>query len=97
MNASRLKNKLIFCSEDVWRKVFLCKKSIVFKNQEKFIYHRSSAIPKIFLDDEVSIYTGKRWIKRYVNRWMVGFKFGEFTWNKKSATYKAKQLKKKKQ
>jgi hypothetical protein len=27
---------------------------------------------------------------------MLGFRFGEFTWNKKAAIYKAKQLKKKK-
>jgi len=27
---------------------------------------------------------------------MIGFKFGEFTWNRKIALYKAKQLKKKK-
>jgi len=26
---------------------------------------------------------------------MVGFKFGEFTWNRKLALYKAKQLRKK--
>lgn len=96
MNSSRLKKKLIFCSEDMWKKIFLAKKSIVFKNQEKLIYHRASCVPKTFLNDEISIYTGKRWVKRFINRWMVGFKFGEFTWNKKSAKYKAKQLKKKK-
>jgi len=96
MNNKQLKNKLIFCSQDIWRKIFLCKKSIVFKEQEKFIYHRSATIPKIFLHYEVSIYTGKKWMKRNINKWMVGFKFGEFTWNKKSAIYKAKQLKKKK-
>ena len=27
---------------------------------------------------------------------MVGFRFGEFTWNKKPALYKAKQIRKKK-
>jgi len=26
---------------------------------------------------------------------MIGYKFGEFTWNRKLALYKAKQLKKK--
>jgi ribosomal protein S19 len=93
---NNLKNKLLFGSEDVWRKVFLCKKSVVFKAREKFIHHRSSIIPKTFLYDEVSIYTGKKWTKRYVNRWMIGYKFGEFTWNKKIALYKAKQLRKKK-
>lgn len=96
MNSSRLKKKLIFCSLDLWRKIFLSHKSIVFKNQEKFIHHRSSTIPKIFTNYDVSIYNGKKWIKKNVSRWMIGFKFGEFTWNKKSAIYKAKQVKKKK-
>jgi len=96
MNNKKLKKKLIFCSFDIWRKVFLARKSDVFKNQEKFVYHRSSTIPKIFTNYEVSIYNGKKWIKKYINRWMIGFKFGEFTWNKKPAIYKAKQLKKKK-
>jgi len=78
------------------KNIFSKKKSIVFLNQEKFIYHRSSTIPKIFSRYEISIYTGRHWIKRNVNRWMIGFKFGEFTWNKKIAIYKAKQLRKKK-
>ena len=33
---------------------------------------------------------------RYINRWMVGFKFGNFAINRKIAKFKAKQLKKKK-
>jgi len=96
MNNFKLKNKLLFCSENIWKKIFLYKKSEVFKTQDKLIYERSSVIPRIFTGSEVSIYSGKKWIKKYVNRWMVGFKFGEFTWNKKAAIYKAKQLRKKK-
>lgn len=96
MNTQKLKNKLLFCSADIWRKIFLCQQSVVFKSREKLIYQRSSIIPKIFTNYEISIYSGKKWTKRNVNRWMIGFKFGEFTWNKKSAIYKAKQIKKKK-
>lgn len=96
MNVRRLKNKLLFCSRDIWRNIFLCKKSIVFKAREKLIYHRASVIPKIFTNYEISVYSGKKWVKRHVTRWMIGYKFGEFTWNKKIARYKAKQLKKKK-
>lgn len=90
-----IKNKLLFFNEDIWRKVFLYKKNPVFKNREKIIYQRSSVIPKTLINYEISIYSGKKWIKRNVNRWMIGFRFGEFTWNKKIALYKAKQLKKK--
>jgi ribosomal protein S19 len=91
-----LKKKLNFYSEDVWRKVFMSHKSVVFKNKEKKIIQRSSTIPYTFLGNDIKIYTGKKWIKKRINRWIVGFKFGEFTWNKKIALYKAKQLRKKK-
>jgi hypothetical protein len=60
MNQKKLKNKLIFCTLDIWRKIFLAQKSIVLRGQEKFIYHRSSVIPSAFLGYEVSIYTGKK-------------------------------------
>jgi len=90
------KNHLIYCSPYIWRKIFLFKKSFVFKTSEKLIYSRSSVVPSIFSNCDVSIYSGKRWHRRFINKWMVGFKFGEFTWNRKIALYKAKQLKKKK-
>jgi len=89
-------DKLMYCSPFIWRKIFLFKKSFVFKTSEKFVYSRSSIIPKIFSNSDVNIYSGKRWHKRSINQWMAGFKFGEFTWNRKIALYKAKQLKKKK-
>lgn len=60
------------------------------------IYTRSSVVPKIFTNLLVNVYSGKKWHEKRINKWMVGFKFGEFTWNRKLALYKAKQLKKKK-
>ena len=90
------KNRLLFCSPHIWKKIFLFKKSFVFKTSEKFMYSRSSIIPTILINQNVNIYSGKRWHIRAINKWMVGFKFGEFTWNRKLAIYKSKQLKKKK-
>lgn len=87
---------MLFCSPYFWKKIFLYKKHPIFKTAEKFIYARSSAIPKTLVNCTVKIYAGKSWHQRIVNKWMVGFKFGEFTWNRKLALYKAKQLKKKK-
>ena len=43
---------------------------------------------------KMKIYSGKRWHIKIINKWMVGFKFGAFSWNRKIALYKAKQLKK---
>lgn len=88
--------KILFCSEGIWRKIFLYRKNSIFKTSEKFMYNRSSVIPKIFLNYIVNIHTGKIWKQRLINKWMVGYKFGEFTWNKRVATFKAKQAKKKK-
>lgn len=88
--------KLYYFNENLWRKTFLYKKNPIFKTSEKFIYSRSSTVPKILTNYNVYIYSGKIWNTRFINKWMIGFKFGEFTWNKKIALYKAKQLKKKK-
>jgi len=63
---------------------------------KKSIYLRSSIIPNIFVGYSVEIYSGKIWHNRLITKWSVGFKFGELTWNRKLALYKAKQLKKKK-
>ena len=87
---------LLFCSPFFWKKIFLYRKYPIFKNAEKKIFSRCSIIPKIFINSGVKIYSGKSWHKRIINKWMIGFKFGEFTWNRKLALYKAKQLKKKK-
>lgn len=88
--------KILFCSTNIWKKIFLFKKNPMFKISEKFFYNRSSIVPKIYNKFNVYIYSGKNWHTRFINEWMIGFKFGEFTWNKKIALYKAKQLKKKK-
>jgi ribosomal protein S19 len=89
-------SKLIFCSPFIWKKIYLYQKSIAFKKTEKKIFNRASTIPSIFSNFEIKIYSGKSWHKRIVNKWMIGFKFGEFTWNRKIALYKSKKLKKKK-
>jgi ribosomal protein S19 len=90
------KQKILYCSPFFWKKIFLYHKNPIFKIAEKFIFMRSSIIPKILVGYTIKIHSGKTWHNRIVNKWMVGFKFGEFSWNRKLALYKAKQLKKKK-
>jgi len=87
--------KILYCSPNLWKKIFLFRKNSIFKTSEKLFYTRSSIIPKIYINSTVLIYSGKRWHKRLISRWMVGFKVGEFTWNRRIALYKAKQLRKK--
>ena len=42
------------------------------------------------------VHNGRTLHAKFINKWMIGHKAGEFTWNKKPAIYKAKQLRKKK-
>lgn len=66
------------------------------RKKEKFIYDRGTTISPIYENILVNIHSGFKFKKKLVNRWMMGYKFGEFVWNRKLALYKAKQLKKKK-
>lgn len=84
-----------FFSYNIWRKLFFLKKNKILKLNERFLYDRSSIIPKNFNRFTINIYSGKIWQKKKINKWRVGYRFGEFTWNRKLALYKLKQKKKK--
>lgn len=88
--------KLNYFAPTIWRSMYLIEVNPINKMREKKIHTRSSTLPITYLKSEILIYSGKRWNRKYVNRWMIGHKIGEFTWNRKYALYKAKQLKKKK-
>lgn len=87
--------KLNYISPNIWRSIYLISTNQVYHTREKRIYARNSIIPNVFLNYEVLIYAGKRWHTKRISKWMVGFKAGEFTWNRKYALFKAKQLRKK--
>ena len=66
------------------------------RRREKYIYDRGTTISPLYVGLRVNIYSGRKFYTKFVNKWMIGFKFGEFVWNRKLAMYKAKQLRKKK-
>jgi len=88
--------KINYYSPKIWRYLCLLKLNPIYILSEKKFFNRSSVVLKIFINKEILIHSGKKWHKKYINKWMVGYKFGEFTWNRKLALYKTKQLKKKK-
>jgi len=90
------KNKINYFSSKIWRSMYLISSNSIHHTSEKRIRSRSSTIPNIYNSYEIVIYSGKRWHTRRVNTWMIGFKAGEFTWNRRLALYKAKSLRKKK-
>jgi ribosomal protein S19 len=89
-------SKLNYFSSHVLRSVYLIKVSSIHHTTEKKIFARGSRIPRAYINHEIVIHRGNKFTIRYVNPWLVGFKFGEFTWNRKIALYKAKAKKKKK-
>lgn len=96
LRASSKSFKINHVAPATWRKIFLICNNDVFRPKKKIIFDRHSTVPSIFIGAKVRIYAGRRFHTRIVNRWMVGYKFGEFSWTRKLALYKAKQLKKKK-
>jgi len=89
-------SKLNYLSPQVLRSVYLIKLNPMHHFSEKRIFSRGSKIPTLYNGHELVIHRGNKYKVRYSNKWIVGFKFGEFTWNRKIALYKAKQKKKKK-
>jgi len=76
--------------------MYLISVNTVHHTSEKRLRTRSSTVPYIFVGHEMIIHSGKRWHCKYTSPWLVGFKVGEFTWNRRLALFKAKQLRKKK-
>lgn len=75
--------------------MYLIVSNPIHANAEKRLRTRSSTIPSIYTYSEILIHSGKRWHLKKITPWLVGFKVGEFTWNRRLALYKAKQLRKK--
>lgn len=67
----------------------------MYQTKEKKVYARSTTVPLLFTTYELVVNAGQRWHRRQVTPWMIGFKAGEFTWNRRLALYKAKALRKK--
>lgn len=95
LNLTR-KVKNNFFAYRTWRTMYLISLNSIHQTSEKRIYSRGSTLPITFQNYSVMIHSGKRWHKKIIKSWMVGFKAGEFTWNRRFALYKAKQLRKKK-
>lgn len=91
-----MSRKLLYVPKSVWKRIFLYKRLPVFHAEHKFMYERSSVLPLAFVKSKIFIHNGKKWVTKFGHEWQVGFKFGEFTWNRRIAVYKAKQMRKKK-
>ena len=88
--------KIPHVGPNTWRQIYLHIANEVIEEQDKFIHERRSTVTPLLASTGMRIYNGKTYTKIMFTPYSVGFKFGEFTWNRKMALYKAKQLRKKK-
>ena len=89
-------HKISYIGPNTWRQIFLHLSSEVMEDEDKFIYERGSTLTPMLAETSLKIHNGRKYTYRDFNLYSVGFKFGEFTWNRKIALYKEKQLRKKK-
>ena len=71
--------KLSHLCPNTWRQVFLHLSSEVIEEQDKFVHERASRITPLLTKGRLKIHMGRGYISRNITKYMVGFKFGEFT------------------
>ena len=71
--------KTPYLGNNTWRQIFLHLSSQVIEEQDKFVHDRASTISPVLVSSKLKIHMGRGYISRYINPFMVGFKFGEFT------------------
>lgn len=71
------------------------KDSFFYDVDKKFFFNKSSTIPLIFLQKRIKIFKNLNFINLFINRYRVGCKFGEFSFNRKPFFFIPKVKKKK--
>jgi ribosomal protein S19 len=74
-------------NKSLWKSVNVNFKKLTNKNK---IYSRQFIIPSFLIGKSVKIYNGINFIKIYISRDKIGFKFGDFVFTRKKSTYKKK-------
>lgn len=86
--------KYNYISKSIFKKIFF--KKLFNQKLKKFpIMTRNSIIPNELLNTNVGIHNGMTFIYLYVTKFMLGKKFGEFSFTRKSFFFPLKDKKKK--
>lgn len=91
---SKWKNK--YFSFDLWKNIILLKQNFhkkVFKNSK---WYKASTIPRCFSNTSVMIHKGNSFKKMNISRYIIGYKFGEFSFTRKPFFFPKKDTKKSK-
>jgi ribosomal protein S19 len=75
--------KFSFFSKSIWRRIIYFYKNGKFKYKKNNFFERSSHIPLCFKNKYVKIHKGNSSRKFLVNKYVIGKKFGEFSFSRK--------------
>jgi ribosomal protein S19 len=68
----------------------------VLNGKNRLIFDRSSTIPSLFLGKKLRIHKGQFFRGLLVNKFVLGYKFGEFSYSRKPFKFLSKKKAKKK-
>jgi len=86
--------KLNFLSKNIFKKILLLRINNTLKGKNKIIFKKSDTIVKTFLNKKLLVYKGCFYRNLYINKFILGFKFGEFAYTRKPFRYMLKSKKK---
>lgn len=91
---ARVTWKHSFFSKSIFKKILITK--LFNYNLKKFpIMSRCSAIPHALLNSKIGVHNGMHFVFIHVTKFMIGRKFGEFSFTRKNFFFPLKEKKKK--
>lgn len=93
---ARAKWKFFYYSKDILNKSIILLSGDNLDGKNKLIFDRSSSIPNLFLGKKLRIHKGQFFRGLLVNKFIVGYKFGEFSYTRKPFKFLSKKKSKKK-
>lgn len=87
--------KLNFISKNTFKKILILKIDNELKGRHRIIFKKSDKIVKNFLNKRFLIYKGCFYRSLVVNRFILNYRFGEFSYTRKPFRYMLKSKKNK--
>lgn len=79
--------KGLYFNKNTFKCAIFLKIKKILKGKNKVIFNKSVNIPKNFLGFKFNVYKGFFFRNFYVNRYVLGYKFGEFSFTRKPYKY----------
>ena len=87
--------KLNFISKSIFKKILLLKINKELKGRNRIIFKKSDIIIKNFLNKKFLIYKGCFYRSLVINKFILNYRFGEFSYTRKPFRYMLKAKKNK--